>query len=669
MLYLKLAVQGIKRNSQAYLPYLGACLTMVMMFYLILFLAVNPGLDPMTGGRTIQLLLNLGCIVVAFFAVIFLFYTHNFLIRQRKKELGLYHILGMEKHHLARILTWETVLTAGLSVALGLAAGVLLSKLMLLLLLKLLGVPAPIGFVVPGYAVATTLKLFGGIFLAIYLNTLRQVYRLLPIELLRASQVGEREPKSRWLLAVLGGISLGIGYYMALTIVHPLDALVYFFIAVIFVMIGTYLLFVAGSIAFLKLLRANRRVYYRPKWFVIIAGMIYRMKQHGAGLANICILSSMVLVTLSTTVSLYVGSEDALQVGYPREVMIRAASHLETDVQWVQVQTREILDRHQVKGSNWVEYRMISFPVARDGHRFWPRPDAGPSYSADTLTLNFITLEDYNRLVEEPVVLADQEVLVYSNRSAYTYSSLHLFDREFVVKERLDQLPGGGLSSTQVFAAYYVVVKDRQVLEEIRQQALAEQAKAVTAQYLLGFDLDASREQALAVFRDLRGVLEQNKVLFVRAQSREADREEFYFLYGGLFFLGLYLGLLFILGTVLIMYYKQITEGYEDRRRYRIMQQVGMSRQEVQQTIGTQVLAVFFLPLVAAGVHVAFAFKMVTKLLTVLNLTNVPLFALCTVLTFLAFALFYTLVYLATARVYYRLVAGRANGLILERAL
>ena len=212
----------------------------------------------------------------------------------------------------------------------------------------------------------------------------------------------------------------------------------------------------------------------------------------------------MVLVTLSTTVSLYVGSEDALQVGYPREVMIRAASHLETDVQWVQVQTREILDRHQVKGSNWVEYRMISFPVARDGHRFWPRPDAGPSYSADTLTLNFITLEDYNRLVEEPVVLADQEVLVYSNRSAYTYSSLHLFDREFVVKERLDQLPGGGLSSTQVFAAYYVVVKDRQVLEEIRQQAPAEQAKAVTASISWAL-IWTLREQALAVFRDLRG--------------------------------------------------------------------------------------------------------------------------------------------------------------------
>lgn len=660
-IYSRLAVSSMRRSSRMYIPYLGAGMGMAAMFYIMMFLRNNTGLAVMRGGGEVQLMLTLGAMVVGFFAVIFLFYTHNFLIRQRKRELGLYNVLGMEKRHIARILAWETVFSAAISIGLGLGAGILTSKLMLLLLYRILRFPVPIGFEVSEAAVLTTVKLFTVIYAASLANAIRQVRLVEPLELLRAARMGEREPKTRWALALLGLASLGVGYAMALTIEHPLDALVYFFVAVIFVIIGTYLLFVAGSIAFLKLLRRNKRLYYRPRPFIAISGMIYRMKQHAVGLASICILSTMVLVTLSTTVSLYVGLEDVLHIRYPRENTIIMEGYDSGDIRWVRSQVAAVLERRGLSAQAEAEYRFLSFPAFQSGNRFLTGREVTQGLSGTSISLHITSLEDYNRLVPEPVFLAADEALVYTNRGTYQYPSIQLLGREFTVKGTLPEMPARGLATTEVFASCYLVVRDMGVVEEIRQAFVNQGNRAPQMRYQLGFDLNVPQEQAIAAFRDIKQVLSQNKDTFTSVQSREEARADFLSLYGGLFFLGLFLGLVFWLGTVLIIYYKQVTEGYEDRQRYVIMQQVGLSKAEVKSAINSQVLAVFFLPLVAAAAHVAASFKMATRLLTVLNLTNVALFASCTAGVFAGFAVLYTLVYRATARVYYRIVAA-ANG-------
>ncbi|HHT72896.1 MAG TPA: FtsX-like permease family protein [Firmicutes bacterium] len=661
-IYLKLAVSSIRRNAQTYLPYLAAGIGMVAMFYIMLFLGHNGGLASMPGRDTLQQLLTFGAVVVGLFGVIFLFYTHNFLIRRRKKELGLYNVLGMEKAHIARIITWEALLTALASIGVGLGAGVLTSKLMLLVLVRILGFPAPIGFEIPGTAVTTTLQLFAVLFAAILVNSLRQVRSVQPIELLKESSIGEREPKARWFLAVLGFISLGIGYFLALTITHPLDALVYFFVAVIFVIVGTYLLFVVGSIALLKLLRRKKGLYYRPTPFIAISGMLHRMKQNAVGLANICILSTMVLVTLSTTTSLYVGIEEVLQIRYPREIVITAAGYGDEGIQWVKAETEAVLAGYGVSPAEVAEYRFFALPVFQYGSRFAADIEAEQGFSGSTFSLNLTPLEDYNRIAPEPVSLKEDEVLVYSNRGLYDHSVLEILGKRFTVKESLREFPARGLSMTEVFGSYYVVVRDMNVLEELRAAFAQTGSSRAQARYQLGFDLNTDHDQAVAVYHDLKSALRKNDEVFIGIQSREEARNDFFSLYGGLFFLGLFLGLVFIMGTVLIIYYKQITEGFEDRQRYVIMQQVGMGKDEVRNAIKSQVLAVFFLPLAVAAMHVAGAFKMITKLLTVFNLTNVPLFAACTLGTFLAFAALYALVYRATAKVYYRIVTPGDQG-------
>lgn len=657
LFYPKLAVSSIKRHSQVYGPYLAACTLMVTMFYLIMFLAAHSGLHSMQGSESLRQLLGFGAVVVGLFAVIFLFYTNSFLIRRRKRELGLYNILGMEKRHIARILSFETLFAAVFSMAAGLAAGVLLSKLILLVLLNLVAFPIPFGFEVPRLAVLTTLQLFSALFMVILASSLYQVRLAQPIDLLKAEAAGEWEPKARWLLALLGVFSLGAGYFLALAIEHPLDALVFFFVAVVLVMIGTYLLFTTGSIALLKLLRKNKRLYYRPRPFIAISGMLYRMKQNGVGLANICILSTMLLVTLSTTVSLFVGIEDVLRTRYPREIVIELDSYAAEAVEGIRRTTAGVLSRHGLAEQNLVEYRFLTFPVFKNGSKLLVEREAEAGLTGAYYNLYITPLEDYNRLVQEPVTLGEDEVLLYSNRGSYEYDTVEILDRQFAVKEKLDSLPGSGLSRTQTFGSYYLVVPDMAVMESLRQHPAWSRGGPARTLYLTGFDLDTSSEQAVALFSELRAALPK-EIGWVWAESRDEARAEFYVLYGGLFFLGIFLGTLFLLGTVLIIYYKQVTEGYEDRRRYVIMQQVGMSKQEVKRAIQGQVLSVFFLPLAAAGVHVVFSFRMITRLLILFNLTNTSLFVACTAATFAAFGLFYALVYRLTTRVYYRLAAA-----------
>lgn len=657
LFYCKLAADNMKKNSKTYIPYLLTCIGTIAMFYIINFVNANSGISQIKGGDSLRVVLSFGCFIIGLFAVLFLLYTNSFLIKRRKKEFGLFHILGMEKKHVGRILFFEVLYTAAISLTLGLLSGYLFSRLTALLLLRLMDVPIVWDFGFSFSSAVICLKLFGAIFLLILFNNLFQICKSSPIELLHGGQTGEREPKAKWLMSIIGLICLIAAYRMALTANSPSAAITSFFFAVILVMIGTYLLFTAGSIVLLKLLRRNKGFYYQTRHFISISGMMYRMKQNAAGLTCICILSCAVLVMLSSTVTLYVGLDDVLKNRYPRDIIISSRSYEEENTQAIDSAVNAVLKEQGLQAANFLSYRSISFAAKQDGSRFETITDSLQNYNLATL-LYFIPVEDYNRLSGDNAMVGENEALVFYNRTAYKDTTLSIFDRTFQVKPSgtADFISGGDAMVS--VNCYFVVVSDMAVLEEINQkQAIAYGDDKSLPAYYAAFDLSPEADadthiRTCSLIGQRLGEVHFNGYL----NSRVEGRSNLYALYAGLFFLGIFLGLLFIMATVLIIYYKQISEGYDDKARFEIMQKVGLSQKEIKGAIHSQILLMFFLPLVTAGVHIAFAFPLIIQLLSALNLTNVSLFAWCTFGTILVFALLYAIVFGMTSKVYYQIV-------------
>lgn len=580
--------------------------------------------------------------VIIVFAVIFLFYTNSFLIKRRKKEIGVYNILGMGKRHIARMMAVETILTAGISILGGLVFGIIFGKLMYLLLLKILHNSVDMQFSVNGTAIVQTVILFAGIFLLTYLYNILQIQLVNPVELLHGGNQGEKEPKSRWLLVIVGVAALGNGYWIALTTEAPLEALLKFFVAVVCVIIGTYALFIAGSIVVLKILRKNKAYYYNPKHFTSVSGMIYRMKQNGAGLANICVLSTMVLVMVSTTVSLYAGMEDILDSRFPRDVSIVCNEADTNNEETLQRLIKEQCEKAGVKITDRVRYRYGSMNAVLKGNNL----EKVEQYYPDNhfYYVEMITQEEYNRIEKQNVSLKEQEILTYTTNGKCGKKQINIAGQNYQVKKELSEMTSQPKSTVEMYKTLYIVFANAEQIERIESFSYADK-------FNLKGD-DGKQKEALEQIQNEF----YEKFPDGTMESRMLSRSSFYELYGGLFFIGIYLGSMFIMATVLIIYYKQISEGYDDRERYQIMQKVGMSKKEVKRSIRSQVLSVFFLPLVVAVIHVAVAFKVMTKILGVLNLTNVSLFAVCTIITIAVFAVFYIIVYSITAKEYYRIV-------------
>jgi putative ABC transport system permease protein len=629
-----------------------------MMFYNLLYLLLSKDVNSMHDSSTLSAVLGLGSIVTGIFAFILLLYINSFLIKRRKKEFGLFNILGMEKKHIARIMLLETVMIGLLCIGLGLIAGVLFSKLALLLLLKILAMNASFGFEVPLRAVSITVILFGAIFLINLVYNVFQVHVSKPIELLKGGNVGEKEPQTKWLIALTGAAALGGGYFIALTVKSPLAALNLFFVAVILVIIGTYCLFTAGSIAVLKALRRNKRFYYRTNPFIAVSGMIYRMKQNAAGLASICILATMVIVMVSSTVSLYIGLEDALRTNYIREISVSASNVTYDDIKQVDDAIAETVKIRGLSIHNPIRLLYASEAAVQDGNAFTGVRSAGFSSSGLSM-LMFITAEEYHRIEGVSVELSEGEALVYIVKGKLPGETLDFGGYSLNIRGRLDKMETieefSPLKNSMLAQSYVIVTADEQDLNRAR-QALNEGEEWLPGfQYNYLFDTKADRKAQADLVSSLQYVMRDLSV-HVFVEGREASKNEFISLYGVLFFLGLFLGALFILGTVLIIYYKQISEGYDDKERFAIMSKVGLSRGEIKKTIRFQVLSVFFLPLIMAVIHIAAAFPVICKLLTIFNMTNVPLYAICTALTILVFAVCYAMIYSLTARTYYRIV-------------
>ena len=666
-IFSRLAKQNIRNNKSTYIPYMITCIFCIAMIYMMEFLRDCPTLDQaVRQADEVRMIVFTGEIVVEIFCIIFLIYSNSFLMKRRQKEIGLYNILGLERNHIGIVMFLETIITSIGSFAGGIAAGIIGSKLALLLLLKLLHIPSVLGFYISVKGIFTCLFMFGIIFLMILFLNLAKIHLSRPVELLRGNNTGEKEPAAKWLMALIGFICLGAGYYLAVTTESPIKAITIFLLAVILVMAGTYLLFTAGSIVILKFLRRRKSFYYRTGNFISISGMLYRMKQNAIGLASICILSTGVLLMISMTVSIYFGMNDIMLNRYPYDVDMSVTSISEDECQTAIEAFEKAIADNKVPVERSVEEIYLDIVCSKNGDQILIKPANTIRNSDSVLVLSLFTQAEYERLTGISANLNDGEIFVWYP-SAVHKDSVTVDETEFTVKKWLDKNPlTCGEDAVSDNAVLVVTDEDFKKFDEMRTEMYKGVSSAPAGEDLtlhLGLDITGSETDkidfgtpVMEVVKDLKknGGLSENS--WITSGIRQQEYESYYADNGSLLFIGIFLGSLFLMGTAMIIYYKQISEGYEDQKRFEIMQKVGLSRREVRSSVRRQILMVFFLPLLMAMLHITMAFPMIRRMLLLFGMTNTKLFIGCTAGTVLIFAVVYGLIYLMTARSYYHII-------------
>ncbi len=652
-LFRTMAWTNIRNNRQFYLPFLLTVILMTAMFYSMCSVSRNPAF---TEEAAIAMVLSFGVYVIGIFALIFIFYTNSFLMKRRKRELGLYHILGLEKRHIAGIMTWETLILAFAGIAGGVAAGLLLDRLMFLIILKVFHYPISVAYHIESFALRTTPLVFAGIFVLVMFYNVHAIRRASAIELLKSENTGEREPKTRWFLALLGLVCMAAGYYIAVTTDNVMDALTMLFIAVLLVMAGTYLLFLTGSIALLKMLKKRKNYYYRTNHFVAVSGMIYRMKQNAVGLANICILSTGVLLVVSTTVSLYAGMKDIAATRFPTELAFTFYESSPQQNDAMEKLAAETAREVDSSFENYQAYQSLSVTFLKRENELLPdsaaEDRAAVSYD-DLAAVTFISAETYARMTGGTLSLADNEAAVYHAKGTLA-DSFRLMGEEFTIAASLDEFPVSNMMANTVPCWFCIVVSSDERLAKIDRLQKETFDYPSDMQYEIQFDVAGGEEEAGVLYDRILSKLEEAEgVPQYLAESRLSS----YLMYGSMLFLGIYLGTLFLMATVLIIYYKQIIEGYEDRGRYEIMKKVGMDKREIKRSIKSQILILFFLPLGTALIHCAAAFPLMRQILQAFYMNNTLLFAEVTAVAAGIFSICYVCVYSITARSYYHIVS------------
>lgn len=666
-IFSRLAKQNIRNNKSTYIPYMITCIFCIAMIYMMEFLRDCPTLDQaVRQADEVRMIVFTGEIVVEIFCIIFLIYSNSFLMKRRQKEIGLYNILGLERNHIGIVMFLETIITSIGSLAGGIAAGIIGSKLALLLLLKLLHIPSVLGFYISVKGIFTCLFMFGIIFLMILFLNLAKIHLSRPVELLRGNNTGEKEPVAKWLMALIGFICLGVGYYLAVTTESPIKAITIFLLAVILVMAGTYLLFTAGSIVILKFLRRRKSFYYRTGNFISISGMLYRMKQNAIGLASICILSTGVLLMISMTVSIYFGMNNIMLNRYPYDVDMSVTSISEDECQTAIEAFEKAIADNKVPVEKSVEEIYLDIVCSKNGDQILIKPANTIRNSDSVLVLSLLDQAEYERLTGISANLNDGEIFAWYP-SAVQKDSVTVDETEFTVKKWLDKNPlTCGEDAVSDNAVLVVTDEDFKKFDEMRTEMYKGVSSAPAGEDLtlhLGLDITGSETDkidfgtpVMEVVKDLKknGGLSENS--WITSGIRQQEYESYYADNGSLLFIGIFLGSLFLMGTAMIIYYKQISEGYEDQKRFEIMQKVGLSRREVRSSVRRQILMVFFLPLLMAMLHITMAFPMIRRMLLLFGMTNTKLFIGCTAGTVLIFAVVYGLIYLMTARSYYHIV-------------
>lgn len=659
-LYFRLAVTNLKNNRQFYVPYILAGIVSVMMFYIMRTIQGSTGIASMRGAGTLSIVLTMGLVIVGICACIFLFYTNSFVMKRRKKELGVYNILGMEKRHIAKVMAWESIILYLLSVCGGLLIGIVFHKLAAMFLYKLTGVSESIPFYISGWGCIQTAELFGILYLLMLFYNFLQVRLANPIALLHGDSVGEREPKAKWFSAISGVICILAGYYLAVTVQEVIMAVNIFFVAVLLVIAGTYILFVSVSIAFLKILKGNKKYYYQTTHFITVSGMLYRMKRNAVGLANICVLSTMVLVIISTTVCLYAGLEDSLKNNFPAEISITLYRDFIPEVSERELLMEQLFaagKEQNRKLTEVSEYADIVVVTHIEGNKVERFDNTNDSYNFTEMGMLYLmTRADYERFTGHSYEAIPQGSVMVTSPITFDEDSIVLFGTEYPVARKMDiptDFPNkeieGFLNPQQIC---YVIVEDANALSPF----LAESQ----VQYHIEIEMDGTPEERKMYASAVREVLDahrtepgfQTRIVTARAEQRDSYME----MNGGFLFLGLFLGSMFLMITVLIIYYKQISEGFEDRERFAIMIKVGMGRSMVKAAINTQVRTVFFLPIAVAVIHLVMAFPMLKIILYVFGFMNTTLFAGCLVATVAVFGVIYFVVFKLTSSSYYRIV-------------
>ena len=677
--YSKLALNNIRKNFRFFLPRIATEGGLVACLYIMLTLAMDSRMQHVKGGSYLSVFMWMGATILALLSAVLMLYINRFLMKQRKREFGVYNVLGMEKRHVGRVLFFENLISSLGSVVGGLFAGMVFYKLCSLLICRLLQTDAVAGFYyVTPLTVIPTVGFFLALDFFIFLLNRISVALMNPVELLQSGSAGEREPKIKWIMLILGIISLGAGYYLAITTESPLNALMLFFVAVLLIIVGTYFLFVAGSVFVLKMLRKNEKFYYRPQNMPAVGGLLYRMKQNAVGLASISILATGVLVMLSTTMTLYAGYDSVLTKNYPQhlyleagfsrdggEIVFLSPSDLETVV-------RKAADANgaEIKKEEYHEYLLVSYYMA--DNRLYTQPEMNDD--ADVMELSaeignyfFMTEKTYSDLTNETLGLSEGEIVVCSiynpNGLKDITGTLTIHGNDYRIKNNIYHYPISASYLASMFSCYGVVVPDENTLGEIyagQKKALGQHASEYTRRIAVTFaDLGKAETAGDGMDKDIIASLRQlagDATLHYNLDTRWNAKEAMLGMFGTLLFLGLLLGAVFLFATALIIYYKQISEGFEDRTRFQIMEKVGMSRQEVKKTIGRQVLLVFFLPLAVAGIHMAAVFPILTRMMKILMFFSIKLFVICTLITFSVFALVYVLIYLCTSKTYYSIV-------------
>lgn len=666
-IFSRLAKQNIRNNKSTYIPYMITCIFCIAMIYMMEFLRDCPTLDQaVRQADEVRMIVFTGEIVVEIFCIIFLIYSNSFLMKRRQKEIGLYNILGLERNHIGIVMFLETIITSIGSLAGGIAAGIIGSKLALLLLLKLLHIPSVLGFYISVKGIFTCLFMFGIVFLMILFLNLAKIHLSRPVELLRGNNTGEKEPAAKWLMALIGFICLGAGYYLAVTTESPIKAITIFLLAVILVMAGTYLLFTAGSIVILKFLRRRKSFYYRTGNFISISGMLYRMKQNAIGLASICILSTGVLLMISMIVSIYFGMNDIMLNRYPYDVDMSVTSISEEECQTAIEAFEKAIADNKVPVEKSVEEIYLDIVCSKNGDQILIKPTNTIRNSDSVLVLSLLDQAEYERLTGISANLNDGEIFAWYP-SAVQKDSVTVDEKEFTVKKWMNKNPlTCGEDAVSDNAVLVVTDEDFKKFDEMRTEMYKGVSSAPAGEDLtlhLGLDITGSETDkidfgtpVMETVKDLKksGGLSENA--WIISGIRQQEYESYYADNGSLLFIGIFLGSLFLMGTAMIIYYKQISEGYEDQKRFEIMQKVGLSRREVRSSVRRQILMVFFLPLLMAMLHITMAFPMIRRLLLLFGMTNTKLFIGCTAGTVLIFAVVYGLIYLITARSYYHIV-------------
>ena len=664
--YSKFALNNLVKNKKFIIPYVLSAIFTIMSFYILSSLAFGDNLNKLPNGiDATKQVLSLGIIVIAIFSTIFLFYTYSFLVKRRVKEFGLYSVLGMTKKQIAKILVLETIFIAVTTIVLGIGLGIIFDKLMLLVLLKLFSAGVSFGFSITPIAIVFSVLLFGFIYFLLLVYTVIKIARLRIVALLKDENKGEKEPKSRWILALIGLALIGYGYYTAQTVQNPIKALLVFFYAVVAVIIGTYLVFMAVSITVLKIMKNNKNFYYKPKNFISVSGLLYRMKRNAVGLANICILSTMVLVTMGSTSALYAGMEKSYNERFPRQLMIAGYNSTSEKLKEIENNAKLAAKEAGTEVQDLVSYNSLPMVGRLVEDKFNFESNVGVDLS-NVKMIVVLQLKDYNKFANKNKTLESNEILLHIDKKGdYNHNSISLNGSDYKIKEKLSEFPGTiGSATANIMDTYHAVVKDEKEAtklatkltelssKELEKRGISIQTGTPTLQNYVAFNIKDTTKEAKVIesFKKLE------KQSGIEIEGKEENKLTFRGVFASFLFIGVFISFIFVISQVVIMYYKQISEGYEDKGNFEIMRKVGITDKQIKQSIRSQVLLIFFSPLIIATLHTIVAYPFIEKILRLFLITDNSIFLQALAVTIVVFAIFYLIVYAITSKIYYRII-------------